>query len=248
MQVDRCIRWIAFDAVGTLIFADPPVHIAYYRAGRRHGSALSPEQVRARFRESYARYAARLDEPAEILGDCVTSEAAAAPEVPVGEAAERRFWRSIVGEVFPDVTEVDACFEELFAYFAEPRAWGCFADVEETVTELRARGYRTAIASNFDARLHRICDGMAELSSIERQVISSEVGRRKPDEGFYRALLESCGCRCDELLVVGDDPINDVAAARKMGIRSLQVDRRGDSVGEALRSLTDLLNLLPANP
>jgi FMN phosphatase YigB (HAD superfamily) len=89
---------------------------------------------------------------------------------------------------------------------------------------------------------------MAELKSIERRVISSEVGRRKPDEGFYRALLGSCGCRCDELLLVGDDPINDVGAARQVGIRAVQIDRGGGVSDEALRSLTDLLNLLPADP
>ena len=46
------IRCIAFDVVGTLLFADPPVHMAYHRIGRKFGSQLDPESVRQKFRDA----------------------------------------------------------------------------------------------------------------------------------------------------------------------------------------------------
>lgn len=242
---DKSIRWVAFDAVGTLIFADPPVHIAYYRVGRKYGSASSPEEVRTRFRQSYARHAAALDERGEILGDCATSQAANAPGIHDGEADEREFWRRIVGEVFPDVADTEGCFEELFGYFANPRAWSCFADVEEAFSELRQRGYRLSVASNFDSRLHRIIEGLPELRGIEKRVISSEVGCRKPSAAFYRELLQSCGCGPDELLLVGDDPVNDIEGAQRMGIGAMRIDRRAEAGERSLRFLTDILQKLP---
>lgn len=240
MLFDDRIRWLAFDAVGTLIFADPPVHIAYYRVGRRFGSQLAPEAVRGRFREAFARRAAGWDPSADVMGDQATSETSAGAASRDGEAAERRFWSGVVADVLPDVSDPQACFEELFAYFARPAAWSCFADVEETFSEARRRGLHLAIASNFDARLHAICDGKPELAGVARRVISSEVGRRKPDAAFYQALLDACECGPEELLMVGDDLEADVAGARRAGIAAVQVDRSGKAGEGVLGSLCDL--------
>lgn len=226
--------WIAFDAVGTLLFADPPVHLAYYRIGKKHGSAARPDEVLHRFRSALARRT--------TVAPC-DLDTAVAEGVPTsalgGEARERQFWRAVVAEVLPDVRDVDGCFEELFAHFAHPGAWQCFADVEETLEEACRRGQRLAIASNFDARLHGLCDGHPALAGIERRVISSEVGARKPQAAFYRALLEACGCAPEELLFVGDDRQNDVDAPARLGIRAVHLDRTGKTPG-AISSLVEL--------
>jgi putative hydrolase of the HAD superfamily len=227
--------WIAFDAVGTLIFADPPVHLAYYRIGRRHGSLAKPDEVLHRLRSALA------SPSPGARRDLDTAVAEAAASVADGEERERRFWRGVVADVLPDLADLDACFEDLFAHFAQPSAWQCFADVEETVAEARRRGCRLAIASNFDARLHAICDGIETLRSFDRRVISSEVGSRKPELAFYDALLSDCGCGPGELLYVGDDLENDVAAPRRFGIRSMHIDRTGASPG-AIRSLCDAID------
>ncbi|MBL8849535.1 MAG: HAD-IA family hydrolase [Planctomycetaceae bacterium] len=227
--------WIAFDAVGTLIFADPPVHLAYYRIGRRHGSHAKPDEVLHRLRKALAdpTIGTRRDLDTEL-----TEASASAAE---GEERERRFWRAVIASVLPDLADLDACFEELFAHFAQPTAWQCFADVEDTVAEARRRGCRLAIASNFDARLHAICDGLDILQSFDRRVISSEVGSRKPEPAFYDALLSACRCAPGELLFVGDDLENDVTAPQRAGIRSVHIDRIGATPG-AVRSLCEAID------
>lgn len=231
--------WIAFDAVGTLIFADPPVHLAYYRIGRKYGSGARPEEVLHRFRSAYARHSC--------------PDAAGPDGAPAGggERAERNFWRRIVADVLPDVSDADACFEELFEHFATPHAWQIFADVDATLTEARQRGYRLALASNFDSRLHGICDALPGLGLIERRVISSEIGCRKPHPEFFRALLDRCGGAADELLYIGDDFEHDVQGARRAGIRAVHLDRSGASgrecrAGDApvIHSLYELWPLL----
>ena len=240
MPVDPRIRCLAFDAVGTLIFADPPVHIAYYRVGRRFGSQLKPEQVRGRFREAFHRRATGWNPADDVMGDQVTSQTLTAAKAVAGEAAERQFWQGVVADVLPDVSDPAACFEELFMYFSRPQSWTCFADVEETFAEARRRGIRLAIASNFDVRLHAICAGKPELAAVKTRVISSEIGCRKPDAVFYRALLDACQCSPDELLMIGDDPVNDVEGARQLGIRALRVDRSGCGGSDVLASLCEL--------
>src|SRR5690606_22746605 len=133
-----------FDAVGTLIFPDPPVHLAYYRIGRKYGSKSTPSEVLHRFRTAMAApQSSRTGSQSPPLPDGGTTTGN-------GEELERRYWRGIVGEVLPDVADPDACFEELFAHFAHPASWQCFADVEETLLEANRRGHRLALASNFD--------------------------------------------------------------------------------------------------
>lgn len=238
------IRWIAFDAVGTLIFADPPVHLAYYRAGKRYGSQLRPEEVRRRFQEAFARRGRAISACAEPMGSIVTSESGAPVARTCSEESEREFWKRIVADVLPDVADPRACFEELFDHFARPESWQVFADVEETLAEARRRGIRLAIASNFDARLHAVCDGLPELAAIERRCVSSEIGHRKPERAFFERLLADCGCAADELLVIGDDYEADIAAPRLMGIRALHLDRSAPQQGERFNSLTDLWSIL----
>lgn len=228
------IRWIVFDAVGTLIFATPGVAAAYHEIGHRHGSQLSQEEVSARFRSAF-----RNSEKRDLSGD--------GSEI-TSEAVEAERWRSIVSEVLPDVTSPEACFAELFQHFGEPSSWTCFDDVSPAISNLVARGLQLAMASNFDARLHSVCEGLPELASISHRVVSSEVGFRKPSRSFYDALLRQIGASPDEVLMVGDDLANDVRGAEAAGIRAVLIDR-GASSGNAaevtiVKSLLELESVL----
>lgn len=221
---------VAIDAVGTLIFPDPPVAEVYARVGRRYGSQLTEQQVRVRFHEAFR---------AECQGAADTSE-----------EEERERWRRIVRRVF-GLKDIQPCFEELFAHFGRAESWRCFPDVAGTLGELSKRGYDLAIASNFDRRLHAICDGHAELRSFSARVISSEVGTFKPQQKFYQALLDQSGYQRHEVLMVGDDWDNDIWGALEIGMPAIFLDRsqaeaitHRDNV-PVISSLTGLLDLLP---
>lgn len=146
-------------------------------------------------------------------------------------------------DVLPDVVESSACFKSLFEHFGQPESWRCFDDVAATLKELGQRGYRVLIASNFDARLNRVCNGLAELRDVRCRVISSLVGYRKTHRGFYSAVVEAAECDSSEVLMVGDDLVNDVESARAAGIAAMHLRREADHA--ELRRLTDLLEVLP---
>lgn len=233
----RHIRWIALDAVGTLIHPQPAAAVAYYEVGRRHGSRLDAQEVAARFRDVLVRVA----EAADLNCGC----AEANDRWHTCEARERIRWERIVREVLDDVASPDACFAELFAYFARPTAWACFPEVGAALRRLRQAGYRLAVGSNFDARLNAVMDGLPELAPIELRIISSEVGCRKPSPRFFDALRQQAGCAAGEILFVGDDPEADVAAAQAVGLAALQIDRNHASdQNRTLRSLDDLVACL----
>lgn len=241
------LRWVVFDAVGTLIYPTPDVATAYHRVGSAYGSRLSRDEVRDRFRAAFRR--------------TENSDGSGAASMTTCEADEIERWKQIVAEVFDDVptTAADDCFRDLFEHFARPNAWACFNDVAATIAGLRERGLGIAIASNFDSRLHSVCAGLPPLDDVAVRVVSSEVGYNKPSSGFYEAALRMIDATADEVLVVGDDAINDVQGAEQAGIRGVLIDRGGtrlfstaasesaaaEGQGTVIHSLLEVTELIP---
>ncbi|MDX1946350.1 MAG: HAD-IA family hydrolase [Pirellulaceae bacterium] len=222
---------VVFDAVGTLLFADPPVTDVYHLAGWQFGSRLERDEIGRRLRAAFAAC-----EAGEGLNRPATSE-----------PAERERWQRIVATVFDDVAAPaqSRLFRELWNHFAQPENWRLFDDVPLTLAELARRGYRLAIASNFDRRLHAIRAAHAPLAPCERCFVSSELGFSKPDSRFFSAIEQQLGLASNELLLVGDDETNDVRGARAAGWRMLHLRRKGElSSKREIASLAELLRLL----
>ena len=226
------VRWIVFDAVGTLIQPNPSVAAAYHTIGRRYGSQLSVEEISERFHRAF-----RQSETDSFPGG-------PSPETPwlSSNDIESARWNWIVGQVIPDVDDAKRCFQELWDHFASPQSWRCFEDVGPSLRSLREAGYRLAIASNFDSRLHSVCDGLPDLQPIEHRFVSSETGYRKPSGEFYSAVLSRCECTADQILMVGDDLKHDVTAAISKGMRAMLIDRRSNGPnGQWLTTLQELV-------
>lgn len=62
-------------------------------------------------------------------------------------------------------------------------------------------------------------------SLLTGSVISGDIGVRKPDAEIYRILVESSGCRSDDMLFI-DDRDKNVFAAREFGIDGLLFDAK----------------------
>ncbi len=204
----RPIRAVVFDAVGTLIHAEPSVVRVYAEIGRRYGSRLNADEIASRFKAAFGR-----QETIDREKDWATSE-----------ARELQRWRHIVAEVFG--TEDGArCFAELYDYFARPEAWRVDAAAGDLIASLRRRGLIVAMASNLDSRLHGIVAGLPSLRQLNDVIISSEVGTRKPGRAFFQAIETRLGLMASEIAFVGDDPINDGQGAADAGMVSLLLGR-----------------------
>ena len=238
---------IAFDAVGTLITPVPTAGEVYYQTARRFGSRLGSDEIARRFKQAFR--------------DSERNDAAAAEglRLVTSELRERERWRQVVAAVIDDIPDTVDCFDSLYSHFARPDSWRCFDDVPEVLARLETGGYRVAVASNFDRRLHEVCDGFPVLRKIGLRVISSEVGFRKPGRGFFDALVSQAGCDAEQVLMVGDDAANDVEGARQAGLGAVLINRRGqpgrdepslDKLGpdkpwpDEIRSLSELFGLL----
>ena len=60
----------------------------------------------------------------------------------------------------------DEYFAELFAYFAQPKAWTLYPEVTETLSALEKRGMILSVISNFDSRLIGILEGLGAAHSV----------------------------------------------------------------------------------
>lgn len=206
------VRAVFFDAVGTLLFPDPPAASVYAAAARRRGVAISEHEIRSRFLAAY-----REQEAIDREAGWVTSE-----------ERERQRWRAIVTASLPGVPDPEGCFHELYAHFARPQAWQLHPEAAMVVAQLRQRGYQVGVGSNYDSRLASVLAGMPDLAvPSENVVISAAVGRRKPSELFFRELVRVAGCRPEQIVFVGDDPENDYAGAFGAGLRPFLLDPHG---------------------
>ncbi|MBP86539.1 MAG: hypothetical protein CMJ64_07480 [Planctomycetaceae bacterium] len=224
MTVFREVRAVVFDAVGTLIDADPPVASVYREAGARHGSSL-------------------------LMGDIVANLKAAIARNFRGEASdevlERSRWSCVVAETFIDIDDTSQLFQELWNHFADAAHWRAVDDAKAVCQELSSRGYVVAVASNFDGRLNRISQALPPLDAIGSIFVSSQVGYSKPHAEFFRRVQRSLQLEPSQLLMVGDSQTNDYAAARAVGWGSLWLARgHSDASADTISSLTEVLGYL----
>jgi putative hydrolase of the HAD superfamily len=209
------VRALTFDAAGTLIEIVEPVGETYARIASRHGIAVVPADVEARFRAAMS----------------------AAPPLAFGgvsavglRAREREWWRAVVRGSLGgpnDLPAFDRCFDELFLHYAQADAWRVFPDVPTALAGLRVRGLVLAVVSNFDSRLEPLLRDLGIGRLVDHVFVSSRVGYAKPDRGIFRIVCATLGVPARAVLHVGDSVALDVEGARAAGMAAVLVDRNG---------------------
>ena len=129
-----------------------------------------------------------------------------------------------------------------------------FPDAVPALTELR-RGYSLGILANQAAGLpERLAQrGMGGLFAVI--VTSAALGAKKPEAGIFLAALAQAGCLPAEAAMVGDRLDNDIAPAKRLGMRTVRIlqgygalsrPRNGwEEPEETVRTLAELPGLFP---
>ena len=106
---------------------------------------------------------------------------------------------------------------------------------------LRAEGYRIYGLSNWSAETFpRVEEQYTFMKDLDGMVISGYEGVRKPDERIYRILLERYNLRPEES-VFFDDNINNIIAARELGIHGI-LFKNAEQAERDLNALVETLN------
>jgi putative hydrolase of the HAD superfamily len=208
------IRAILLDAAGTLIRPSEPVADVYARYFAAAGWPVEAGRLGGAFRSAF-----------EDAGDPPY------PDFPEGDLAERAWWRTVVVatarhagvEMRGDMLE--RCFTGLFGHYASGDAWTVFPEVRPQLEHWRANGFRLAVVSNFDSRLHRILNELDLASAFDAVVCSADARARKPDAVIFRQALDRLDVSPAEAVHIGDCPVADGRGAVGLGIAGFVLKR-----------------------
>jgi putative hydrolase of the HAD superfamily len=213
----KAVEAVLLDSFGTLVSMEPP--------GPRLAAALgvSEERADAAFRAEIAYYLEHHVEGRDRRSlDDLRDRCAAVV-------------RNSLGDPELGLAHVRSAMLDSIRFSAYP-------DVAPVLEDLRARGLRLVVASNWDCSLPQVLADAGLLPLVDGVVASAVVGADKPAAAVFEAALRLAGSDASRAVHVGDSPAKDVEGARREGIRAVLIDRetgQGD-----IASLAELPRIL----
>ncbi len=97
-----------------------------------------------------------------------------------------------------------------------------FADLVETLIQLRASGLKLGLITNGNAAIQQgTIHALGIHAFFDVMLISEAEGIKKPDRLIFERALQRIGVAAQAALFVGDHPVTDIAGAQKAGIKSV---------------------------
>ena len=222
------MKAILLDSFGTLLRMDAPgPHLRRELAAL--GAEVSEEQAAAAFRAEIAYYLEHnlegrdLASLLDLRNRCATVV------------------REAIGRPDLDLDSVRGAMLRSIRFSA-------FDDAAPALEDVRARGLRAVVASNWDCSLPQVLEQAGLRSLVDGVVASAVVGAAKPEPKLFHSALELAGVEPGDALHVGDSLEKDVEGARAAGLRAVLIARDGAAApgGDTpvIRSLAELPALL----
>jgi putative hydrolase of the HAD superfamily len=207
------LRAVFFDAAGTILHLREPAGLSYTKIARRFGLEADERAVMAAFRRAFRAAPGLAFGPGHGAGEL--------------RRMEREWWREVVLATFAGMgrfTDFEACFDQLFALFANPSSWSVAPEAPRLFQSFKTRGLILGVISNFDHRLYHVIDALELARHFDSITISSEVGWAKPAPEIFHAALARHALSPDEAIHVGDSQTHDLRGACAAGLGAVLVD------------------------
>ncbi len=112
---------------------------------------------------------------------------------------------------------------DAFEVFIEARHRVVLFDGARDLLEHLARRYCIGALSNGNADVHRL--GMNDVFSFKFS--AADVGARKPAPEMFRAALAQARAQASQMIHIGDQPLDDIEGASRLGIPSVWANFTG---------------------
>ena len=202
---------LIFDLYGTLVdihtdendavWEHTAIYFGFY------GAHYTGPELQAAFRRAMAEREARAGQSYECF-----------PDIPFEQVMAQLFREKGVEE---NADELGIHAAQLFR-ISSIEYIKLYPEVLEALAWLRGKGYRLWLLSNaqqiFTAYELRHLGLGEQLDGI---YLSSDYGCRKPDQRFYRVLVEEQGLDVSKCLMIGNDRETDIAGAAEAGMATL---------------------------
>jgi HAD superfamily hydrolase (TIGR01549 family) len=88
------------------------------------------------------------------------------------------------------------------------------------------RHYQLVLASNGGSEVQRAKLAACGLTAYFPHIfISGEMGKAKPAPAFFHHILDTLALNPADVLMIGDDPVNDIQAAQQCGIKTCWISQ-----------------------
>jgi 2-haloacid dehalogenase len=195
---------LTFDCYGTLIDWEAGLLAAFREPLASHGVTESDEDVLGAF----ARHEAKL------------------------EAGPYRLYRDVLGTVLEEMLGhfgQDATPEEIATFGGSVADWPAFADSTAALARLHTR-FKLGVITNCDDDLF----GASEQrlgTSFDWVVTAQQAKRYKPNPRGFELMFERVGLPPSRILHVAQSLFHDHVTAKRLGLSTVWVDRRGGRSG-----------------
>ena len=103
-----------------------------------------------------------------------------------------------------------------------------FDFAESTLKNIKSAGYKVGLITNGDAQLQYKKLGMLGLTeNFDEIIVSGETPYEKPDKRIFLMMADKMGISPDEILYIGDHPLNDIEGSRSAGMIPVWVKTTG---------------------
>jgi len=227
------LKAVFFDVDFTLIYPGPTFRgEGYQQFCARHGMSVDPSV----FDQAVLDASFLLDDAQAHIYD---------PQLFI------RYTRHIIERMGGRGPGLDPCASEIYREWAACQHFSLYDDVDPTLRILAAGGLRLGLISNTHRCLTSFQSHFELEGLIAVAISSSQHGYMKPHPSIFEAALRLMNVAPHEAVMVGDSMKQDIAGARRIGMKAVLVNRSpeapaiNDTDGiPIVRTLTELPELL----
>lgn len=161
------------------------------------------------------------------------------------EADEDAYWQRYGDELTRRLGLEAHHAAEIMREYPYERYMKAVDGAREVLTELRARGLKVGVLSNTLPSIDRTLEAVGLADVVDVALATCTLGVHKPEAQAFVLAAEALGVSPAAVLFI-DDRLDNVEAARQVGMQAAQIDLRGQQTG-ALHGLNEVLRLVDAN-
>jgi putative hydrolase of the HAD superfamily len=174
-----------------------------------------------------------------------------APDVPHPLLADPDAWwrhmsrvlTAAMGRLGVDAAAAAAAADRVRPHYTDLTSWRLFPDTLPALATLSGLGWRHVLLSNHVPELPEIVTGLGLGPHLEAIVNSAATGYEKPHPQAFRLALERAGGPATALMI-GDNPVADIAGAVSIGLRAILVRTRPADGSRHVSDLAQLMELV----
>jgi putative hydrolase of the HAD superfamily len=221
-------EYISFDAADTVIHLVKSVGEQYASVAGKHGVIVDPVELNMNFLKVFHA------------------------KPPLDSQGNKGFdwWFEVIRDTFRQTDVPEHSFAdfpsfamELYKLLSANKTWAFYPDVFPVLKELKARGKKIILFSNFDERLKTVIADLDATEYFEEIVCSSELGYAKPSKEAFKAVESLLNISAGQIVHIGDSYTNDYLGAVNAGWGAylLQRNNQQNENDYEISSLTQLL-------